>query len=269
MPSLRKVPALLGLYINMSIADGMSGLFLSVRGNCHLLKLLYRGPPLISAVMSVIFDLPFIMKFFLMTIASVERYISICRPMHFPMLGKYFGKLIISAWIMVLIVQSAVSILLVDKVCLGNSGPTLVLGLTNLFAPFMGCLTGALILTTMFLTSLVLLELRRMMRRVCPPSMVERDTEVLNATKYLITYMVTMVISLTPLNAVMYFWYFHEDWREKISRVMLNVIILLMVCHGILDTIFFGWMMPSFRQEIKRLFQRLKCTAVVRDYSES
>ena len=250
MPSLRKVPALLGLYVNMSIADGMSGLFLSVRGNCHLLKLLYHGPPLISAVMSVIFDLPFIMKFFLMTIASVERYISICRPMHSPMLGKYFGKLIVSAWIMVLTVQSAVSILLVDKVCLGNSGPTLVLGLTNLFAPFMGCLTGALILTTMFLTSLVLLELRRMMRRVCPSSMVERDTEVLRASKYLITYMVTMVLCLAPLNIVVFLWYFHEDLREKIAGPIMTVIVLLMVCHGIFDTIFFGWIMPSFRAEI-------------------
>ena len=58
MSSLRKVPTLLGLYINMSIADGMSGLFLSVRGNCHLVKSLYRQPPVISAIMSVIFDLP-------------------------------------------------------------------------------------------------------------------------------------------------------------------------------------------------------------------
>ena len=103
---------------------------------------------------------------------------------------------------MLLMVNSAVSILYVDKVCLGNAGPSLVFGLTNNFSLVIGYVTSALILTTMSLTSLVLLELRRMLRRVCPPSMVERDTEVLNATKYLITYMVTMVISLTPLNTV-------------------------------------------------------------------
>ena len=254
----------------MAVADGMSGLFLSVRGNCHLVKSLSRQPPVVSAILSVTFDLPAIMKFYLMTIiASIERYISICRPMHAPTLGKYFSKLTISTWIMVLMVNSAVSILYVDKVCLGNAGPSLVFGLTNNFSLVIGCVTSALILTTIFLTSLVLLELRRMMRRVCPSSLVERDTEVLRASKYLITYMVTMVLCLAPLNIVIFLWYFHEDLREKIAGPIMTVIVLLMVCHGIFDTIFFGWIMPSFRAEIMNWLRQHKCIAQIRDYSEA
>ena len=269
MRSLRKSPTLLGLYINIAVADGMSGLFLTVRGTCHLLKSLYHQPPVVSAILSVIFDLPAVMKFYLMTIASIERYISICRPMHLPMLGKYFGKLIISTWIIVLMVHSAVSILLVDKVCLGNTGPSLIVGLTNPFALVMGCLLSMLTLTAMFFTTLVLLELRRMLRRACLSSPAEKDIDVINATKYLITYLVTMVLCLAPLNAVILLWYFYEDWREKIAGPVMTAIVLLMVTHGIFDTIFFGWMMPSFRHEMKNMFQIFRCKAKTREYSES
>ena len=168
MSSLRKLPTLMILYINLAVADGMNGLFLFIRGNCHLLETLYQQPPVVLAITSVVLDIPAGMKYYLITITSVERYISICRPMHSQLLCKNFGKLVTAIWLIIPLAHIAVSVLLADKVCfMANSGPTLIFGLTNLFTPVAGCLTTSLILTTTFFTVLVLLELHRMMERVC------------------------------------------------------------------------------------------------------
>ena len=265
MSSLRKSPTLMILYINLAVADGMNGLFLFIRGNCHLLETLYQQPPVVLAITSVVFDIPAGMKYYLITITSVERYISICRPMHSQLLCKNFGKLITAIWLIIPLAHIAISIPLADKVCfMANSGPTLIFGLTNLFTPVAGCLTTSLILTTTFFTVLVLLELHRMMERVCPCLMAHRDMEVMKATKFLIINMITMVLCLVPLSASVFLWYFCQDWKEIIAGPILTAIALLVVCHGIFDTILFGWMMPSFRKEIKQFCIDMKNFVMLR-----
>lgn len=258
MPSLKETPTLRSLYLNMAVAGGLSGLFTFIRGNCYLMENLYRMPPIASAMFSVIFDLPAGMKFYIILFASYERYISICKPLYklSSPIVQHFGRLLFGLWFAVVGFHITVSVLMADKVCfMGNSGPTIIFGLTNIFTLVAGCMTSALIIVTTTFTILVLAELRRMTKRIRPGMLGNKDREVINATKYVIIIMMSTILCLGPLSVAMFLWYF--DQKNLVGH-MLTVIALLVVLHGILDTIIFGWMSRCFREEVKNMLRQMK-----------
>lgn len=260
MKSLQKNLCLRALYIHMAVAGMLNGLVTFLRSNCFLMRNMLDQPSVIVMTVAMLFDWPGAAKYYIVCFGSYDRYISICRPMYKPsnFLLNNFNRSLIFLWMILITAMMSLGILWNDKACvMGNSGPTLLFGLTNLFSPIAAGVTCLPCLITTILTSFVAAELRRMMRRVQPGLMQQQDRDMINVTKCLIIIMLTMVLCLIPVCVSIILWSY-EPTRHLIAGSTLSLSYLLFMSHGIFDTFVFGWMIPAFRRQGLHLLAQIR-----------
>ena len=261
MKSLRTNPCLRALYIHMALAGMLNGLVAFLRGNCFLMRNVSRQSSIVVMTVGMIFDWPGADKYYIVCCGSYERFISICKPMYKPtnIFLNNFNKSLTTLWFILFSLMMLFGVIWNDKSCLmGNSGPTLLFGLSNPFTLIAASFTWLPCVITTLFVSLVAAELRRMMRRSQPGQQRHhQNRDMIVATRCLMIIMVTMVLCLVPVCLCITLWGY-EPTRHLIAGSTLSLFYLMFMSHGIFDTVVFGWMMPAFRREGMTLWVKMK-----------
>ena len=254
LKSLRRNRPLLSVFISLTVADGWGALASVVRTKCGFIYMLRRSSSTTAALLSALFDFPFGMKFMLVLLAAIERYISICKPYRRASLEKHFVGGLCGSWIIFAVHVLVEYIPNREHICFTTEmGPTLLHKTSVVPVIF----TMSAILITSILAALVLAELHRMSVRTSAlgVSSDAADKQITAVTKYIVTITISMAICLLP--TVIWLVVYHaspnsESVIHGFFGIGNTVITRLLNVIGIVGTIAF-MVMPEYKRELRAM----------------
>lgn len=221
--------------------------------DCHIREMVLAStlPGLWSLIIGVFRSMTILFQNIPACLSSIERYIAVCRPYSTSHLIHHFGKLAALHVIIFLMISFVIHWLSFNDICFdAMAGPRFELtngaamtGIITLWAPM---------LTVVILSTMVLLEIRRMNRR----AQAIQDSELKRASHFIIATNAIFYTLMCPTSTIMPLAFIagggslpHADW------VMLEwFIVYAHTFYGVANILLYAIMFKSYRQHFKKVF---------------
>lgn len=227
----------------MSVADIISSITAMTRTLCGLRLLYYHHSLLLTAVSSTLFDAPAMWRFYVLVVATADRYTAVCHPHRYKRSiittrTTATCLLLFAACICILAIRD---IILFDNLCLDTVlGPSSTLRST--WASIFNSAVGLIPLVLVAVLSILLIkELYRMRNR----AMDNQQQSITNAAKYVLIVNTLYFTCLIPILVwIICQTYFPNDDHSIFSWVSYD----LFAAYGIVNSMLFLWVSKSYRQ---------------------
>lgn len=229
--------------MHISFTDLLTSLSLIAQINCELHKLvLGRSKILAGAISTITFTAPNF-RYIILAVASCERYLALCKPFTYEsnIFIRHINRCVYAMWLITGFYQALREIVFGNEVCLNN-----IVGATNFEGAgpkswtYLGI--GIPIVTIIVFSSRVAHELRKMRIRL-------QDSQLMKASLYVVAINMEFIACLIPvfvcfLMTMIYKCGFTGQW----------ISLLMFILYGALNTLTYGWLTKSYRQEVLKLF---------------
>ena len=234
----------------MSVADIFSSCSNMSRKFCPFRHLFYQNSQVINAASSVLFDAPSVWRYYVLVVATIDRYTAICRPYKYNIsfLTRYMTTCMLVPLMFVILSLSVRDFVFFDYVCLHTiAGPSSFLSGEGP-SMFTSGLLSIPFLVTMVLSALIMAELYRMRRR----SLNDQQRSITNAAKYILLLNVLFIICLSPaIMWTLYSAYGHGRAANSLGWVAVETFAL----YSIVNCILYGWMSKNYQQTVAKMFR--------------
>lgn len=232
----------------MSVVDILSSLTNMLRKACSIRHFYYQTSLVISAVSSTLFDAPSLWRYYVLVLATVDRYTAICRPFQYneSLTTKRTTLCNVMAMGFVVLELAVRDFIFYDKICIDAvAGPS---NIANRGGP--AIYTSVVIAIPFFLTvtlsCFIMGELYRMRKR----SMNDQQQSITNAAKYILILNFVFAVCLMP--AVIWVLYSAVSLRN-INVTFVWITVETFAAYSIINCIIYGWMSKSYQQTAARM----------------
>ena len=224
--------------INMVLAD-ITNIFYSC--NEFILLSYMRGVPELRIPISIMMFVSTNISFHVFVVASVEKYLAICKPFSYQssVLIRWLPLNFVIIWLYIFSIGTILSLISVLNLIPGISNLEITAFGTAVFAVALNLVSSTLVIK-------VYRELKRMRNR---SEISAQDDQQMDAAMYLvIIFTPEMIVFLLNSGCVIFI---HSTGNPVLCTIW-NAFIK--APHTILNTVIYGWRTQSYRQHVRKLF---------------
>lgn len=260
--SLRKNRSLFALYLHIGIVDAVSALTNILGAICPLTQAYHGLPILTGAFVGVLYETPIVFKYVLVCLSAYDRYIAICYPFKDAFIRRHMNISIVLTWFLLSCLLLGSTPLVMDAVCIRIDGATITWGSDETFSLIAFVVLTAPLILMITCTVKLAREVKRIHSREKASNITVMSNEVVSAARYVILMISSLVICLIPLCVGMLLWGLRTTFpphHEYYIYRYLQTSYVICHCHGIVDTLIYGWITPIYRRTARKFF----CNSIV------
>ena len=200
-----------------------------------------------------------ICRYYQLTLASLDRYYAICKPFDYgnSRLINNIGKLSILSWIFNIAFYTFKVTFTAEDSCLGALNTIMVSEMSEKrYLNIFGTLT---MLLPSVVTAVLLTKVGRELKRMSKRGNATDDREVREATRYIIGTCIMFFSSVVPLVGLVILRMAIGDPENSYVKVLQIFVIIFQSFYGIGNVVLYGYLYPSYRQKIKKVFRLSNC----------
>lgn len=243
-----KGTAYLNILLFMSITDIFSSLTYILRKLCPIRHYYYHNSLILSAVSSTVFDAPSFGRFYILVVATVDRYTAICLPFHYSksLITTRTKACNIAVLVFGVCVLAIRDVIFYDSICLdtiaGPSGVTLPGG-AAIYSSVFAVVPISIILV---LSGLIMRELYKMRSR----SMSDQQKSINNAAKYILIVNLVFGVCLMPVCI----WLIYSSVsQDAVNHTLAWITAETFALYGILNCFIYGWMSKTYQKTLAKM----------------
>ena len=229
--------------INVALADITNTIGAAILYSCNEFFLLSytHGVPELRILISFIMFVSTYISFHVFLVASLEKYLAICKPFGYQssVLVRWLPLSFVIIWLYIF--SLGMIFPLIDAL-------NVIPGISNLEITSFGTATFAV--APNLVSSILLIKVYKELKRMGNRSEVSaQDSEKTNAAMYLITiFTLEMIVLLLNSTCII----FAHSTGSPVLCTIWNAFIK--APHTILNTVIYGWRTQSYRQHVRKLF---------------
>lgn len=232
----------------MSLTDIVHSLTAIFQFSCWFRTTVTNQTGIFIAFFSALVDSSLMMPYLVLTAASFERYIAICKPYSYKTnkLVNNIGKLLLCSHVLTVGLCFARNLVFIDDLCIDSiKGPRMrSLKESSDVAIGMTCTIFLSVVVLVFTLYKVLRELQLMKKR----SMSEDERDISKAAEYIFSIIIAFTLCLLPLYIC-------------IIMVSIGVVVKAFIwasqfgsgLYGLANVAVYGWMYSSYRSKLKEM----------------
>ena len=234
------------ILVHISIADIASAFAMMVRSSCVINHLALSFSPLAGAAVSACVDTAGIMKWYVLSVACVERYLAVCHALRYNsfFLVNHIQKVLAFLWIPACIMMMGRDLMFRDSICINS-----IIGINNFTSAWPGIISAVNLLVPSIVSIVTLTktwqELRKMKLGI---DTIDQRTK--RSAIYLMIISAVFYICLLPASVYILMMSFGFT---KV-KVLLVPFCILYSLYGVLNTLIYGWNIKSYRKAVSNLF---------------